>query len=175
MNETEAELAALQQLLDRSAAEARSPMLRNIFRIPKHSLSARQLVKLLHGVRHVALATSGRSGAPRVAPVDGLFFHGKFWISTDRSTARAKDLLRRKELSLTYFEGEDLAIIVHGNAVIFEPGDPEFARIDHDAKPLAGMGAVEASAAFGGSGALWIRVEPRAMFTFARYPEKFAS
>ena len=80
MHETAEELDRLDALLDRSGRQARSKMLRRIFPYPEKSLNARQLSRLLEGTRHVALATSDRRGAPRVAPVDALFFHGRFYF-----------------------------------------------------------------------------------------------
>src|SRR5579863_33106 len=151
----------MQELLDRSAKQAQSPMLRRIFKIPANSLNARQLIRLFDGIRQAALATANVRGEPRVVPIDVILLHGNFHTSTDQSTTRANNLTRRKEISLTYFEGQHLAVIINGTAAVFRPGDGEFDAIDSEVRKHVGMGAEEASKLFGGTGALWIRVEPR--------------
>jgi hypothetical protein len=39
-------------------------------------------------------------------------------------------LKKRPAVSLTYYEGNDLAVIVHGRAVALGPDNPSFAELD---------------------------------------------
>jgi hypothetical protein len=173
MQETADELLDLQALLDRGIQEA-SPMLRKIFRIPEGSLSAGQLTGHLQGFKTLAMATVTAKGEPRVAPVDAILFHGKFHVATDLSTARARHLRKRPAVSLTYYEGDNLAVIVHGIATMIEPGHPQFAAVDVEFTRLVGMSMDEVTRQFDGRGPVVLRVEPRTIYTFAREREKFA-
>src|SRR5437660_2254141 len=107
MFESDAELSQLQALLDRSMTGS-GEHLRSSFKL-EHRLSARQLSLYLQGVVQVSAATVSSRGEPRVAPIDAAFFHGKFHLSTDVGSLRARHLSREPSLSLTYFEGADPA------------------------------------------------------------------
>jgi hypothetical protein len=48
---------------------------------PERRLNARQVVRYLQGIKHVAFATVNERGEPRVAPLDGVFIHGRFTVS----------------------------------------------------------------------------------------------
>ncbi|HEX5939349.1 MAG TPA: pyridoxamine 5'-phosphate oxidase family protein, partial [Dehalococcoidia bacterium] len=75
MYETEAELEALQALIDssyeRAGAHAKSII------TPERMLSARQVARLAGDKQvHLAMATVSSKGEPRVSPIDGLLLHG---------------------------------------------------------------------------------------------------
>ena len=129
MRESPAELEQLQELIDRSI-EGAGPFLRNAFEMPERSLSARQLVERLDGARTVALATTTARGEPRVAPIGALFVHGAFHLPTVAQAARTRHLAARPAASVTYYEGNDLAVIAHGGVVILERSDPAFDELD---------------------------------------------
>ena len=76
MHETPDDLAALQDLLDRSYAGA-GPHLRRII-TPERRLTAEQVSERVTGMCLLALATATRDGRPIVGPVDGIFFRGAF-------------------------------------------------------------------------------------------------
>jgi hypothetical protein len=111
--ESAEDVRLLQEVLDRSIAEARSPMLHHIFRRDR-ALSAEQVVSLFPARRVGVLGTVNAAGEPRVAPVDVLFVRGRFQASTRKSAGRALHLSRNPAASLTYYEGDDLAVIAHG-------------------------------------------------------------
>ncbi|MEA2394131.1 MAG: hypothetical protein QOJ82_2022, partial [Solirubrobacteraceae bacterium] len=117
MRETAADLQRLQALLDDSVARA-SPFLRSSFQMPERSLSAERLAAHLQGSLTVALATVTARGEPRVAPIAALFLRGSFHVPTVAESARARHVAQRPGVSLTYFEGTDLAVIAHGHAAI---------------------------------------------------------
>jgi len=90
MYETEADLAWLQALLDRTLARA-NPHLTSIVS-SERQLTARQVTQYLQGTKHVAFATVNERGQPRVAPLDGVFIRGRFTVSTGGRAARLRDL-----------------------------------------------------------------------------------
>jgi Pyridoxamine 5'-phosphate oxidase len=122
MHETAADLIALADLLDRSYVRA-GEHLRSIF-TPERRIPADELVALLPGVQVLHLATVSRACAPRVAPVDGLFYRGQFWFGSARTSVRFVHLRERPQVSASHTRGEALAIVVHGTAALIEAGDP---------------------------------------------------
>jgi len=151
----------MQDLLDRSAERA-GEHLRSIFR-PEHSLSAEQVTAFFRGKRQIAVATVTARGEPRVAPVDALLIHGRFCFGTHETSARVTHLRKRPGVSLTYFERDDLALIVHGRAELLVFGGPDFAALD--AAFVATYGGTRSREE---EGSVYARVEPSMMFTLAR-------
>jgi hypothetical protein len=164
MRETAADLQRLQALLDDSVARA-SAFLRSSFQMPEHSLSAERLAAHLQGSLTVALATVTARGEPRVAPIAALFLRGAFHVPTVAESARARHVAQRPGVSLTYFEGTDLAVIAHGHAAILDAGHPDFAELDA-AQVACGNQSV---GDWQGEG-VYLRVEAASLFTFARNP-----
>ena len=167
MHETEDDIRQLQELIDASFAAAGSHLL-EIFRPPEHTLSARQLVTCFQGKRSIALATVTAGGEPRVAPVDAILLRGKFHFGTSARAARIRHLRKRPAVSLTYFEGDELAIIVHGKAVLIEYGHSDFRPVDDEFLAIYG-----GTPSMEEEGAVFARVEPNRVFTFAREPERY--
>ena len=114
MHETLADLAGLQEVLDRSYAVA-GPHLRRII-TPERRLSAEQLAERLTGMRLLALATVTADGRPIVGPVDGIFFRGAFHFGSSPDSVRFRHIRARPQVSATHLPGEDLAVTVHGRA-----------------------------------------------------------
>jgi hypothetical protein len=166
MYESAEELIELQELLDRSSSKTGAHM-RSIFKL-EHRLSAPQVSAYLRGVRQVAAATVNSKGEPGVAPVDAVFYHGKFCLSTDRRSLRARHLSRNPALSITYFEGADPVIITRGRAEFVEPSQPEFGLLDREWTSAYGKSILELS-----SGVIFIRLMPTRMFAFSFHPERF--
>jgi hypothetical protein len=133
--ETEAELDALDALLDRSLAGATSH-LRSIIRPGERTLTARQLVDMLSGMCVLAVSTVTASGEPRISAVDGHFLHGCWVFGTERSAAKARHLQARPAVSAAHLRGETLGVFTHGRAEelnpLAGPADPEWDSIlDH--------------------------------------------
>jgi hypothetical protein len=122
MYETPEDLIALNELLDRSHARA-GTHLRSIF-TPERRIAADELVALLPGVQVLNLATVSRACAPRVAPVDGLFYRGRFWFGSAAASVRFVHLRERPQVSASHTRGEELAVIIHGTAALIDAGDP---------------------------------------------------
>ncbi|MDQ2789166.1 MAG: hypothetical protein DLM60_22565 [Pseudonocardiales bacterium] len=95
MHETTADLAALQDLLDRSYAAAGPHLLRII--TPQRRLSADQVADRLTGMRLLALATVTADGRPIVGPVDGIFFRGAFHFGSTPDSVRFRHIKNRPE------------------------------------------------------------------------------
>jgi nitroimidazol reductase NimA-like FMN-containing flavoprotein (pyridoxamine 5'-phosphate oxidase superfamily) len=168
MFETNAELERMDELMRRSIERA-SAFLRSSFEMPEHSLSARQLAGHLQGSLTVALATVTARGEPRVAPINAVFVGGRFHVPTLAEAARARHLSRRPAASLTYYEGNDLAVIVHGQVQFIAADDPGFAAIDA-AQVQSGR---ESPSEWGGH-PVYLRLEPETLYTYARHPERIA-
>jgi hypothetical protein len=169
VNETAADLQALQALLDRSI-EGAGPFLRSSFEMPEHSLSARRLAGHLQGSLTVALATTTARGEPRVAPISALFVRGAFCVPSVAQAARTRHLVQRPAASLTYFEGTDLAVIAHGHVVLVPDGEPDFDELDA-LQVAAGM---QSPREWSGDG-VYLRLEAATLFTYAREPARYGA
>ena len=114
MHETPADLERLQDLLDRSYAQAGAHLRRII--TPQRRLDGRQVAERLTGMCLLALATSTADGRPIVGPVDGIFFRGAFHFGSSPDSVRARHIAARPHVSATHLPGEQLAVTVHGRA-----------------------------------------------------------
>jgi hypothetical protein len=138
MHETPLDLLELTELLDCSYAQA-GEHLRSIF-TPERRIPADELVALMPGVQVLNLATVSRACAPRVAPVDGLFYRGRFWFGSAAASARFTHLRERPQVSASHTRGEELAVIVHGTAALIETGDPANAGFADYYRDVYGFG-----------------------------------
>ena len=164
MHETAADLEQLQALLDRSI-EGAGPFLRSSFQMPEHSLSAAQLAGHLQGALTVALATATARGEPRVAPISALFVRATFCVPSVAQAARTRHLAQRPAASLTYFEGNDVAVIAHGHVAVVPAAAPAFDEIDA-LQMAAGM---QSPREWSGDG-VYLRLQAATLFTYARDP-----
>jgi hypothetical protein len=168
VHETPADLAALQDLLDRSYAIAGPHLLRII--TPERRLSAAQVADRLTGMRLLALATVTADGHPIVGPVDGIFFRGAFHFGSSPDSVRFRHIRNRPQVSATHLPGEDLAVTVHGRAVpidIHSDAAAEFRKtLLKVYVPRYGPEWEE----FLDSGPVYARVEADRMFTFHMHP-----
>jgi hypothetical protein len=151
----------------RASIERAGPFLRSSFEMPEHSLTAAQLTRYLQGVKPVAVATVTASGEPRVAPIGALLYRGHMYIPTTMQAARVRHVRRQSAISMTLFEGIDFAVIVHGNAVVLGEGEPEFETLIDIQRNGQGETVRD-----WGDGA-FIRIDASAIYTYARYPERF--
>lgn len=115
MHETRADLAAMQELLDRSYALAGPHLLR--ITTPERRLDAEQVVDRLKGMCLLALATVTADGRPIVGAVDGIFFRGAVHFGSSPDSVRFRNIDVRPQVSATHLPGEELAVTVHGRAV----------------------------------------------------------
>jgi general stress protein 26 len=130
MFETIDELAALQRLLDASHASS-TAHLRSIINDDR-TLSARDLVALLTGMKVVSVATVTSRGEPRISAMDGHFLHGTWTFSTSGSAAKARHMGARPSVSVAHVDNEELAVFSHGRVERMLPSDPDWTEtIDH--------------------------------------------
>jgi hypothetical protein len=169
VRETQQELAALQSLIDRSHA-ATKPHMRGITHPEKFALSAEQVVRLLDGMRTVAVAAPSPKGDPLVAPMDGWFLHGKFYFSSGGDSIRIRGLQKRPRASIAYFEGERFLINAHGNALLMFKGHEEVGEIDEIFREHYGGSAFDWS-----DDGVYVRLDADRFFTYSRTPKDFPS
>jgi hypothetical protein len=170
--ESEAELDALDALLERSLAGATSH-LKSIIRPGESTLTARQLVEVLSGMCVLTVSTVTANGEPRVSAVDGHFLHGCWVFGTDRSAAKARHLHARPAVSAAHLRGETLGVFTHGTAEelnpLAGPADPQWDAIlghltNHYGESPLGWGDVVA-----------YRLRPRWMAAYAAHPGELLS
>jgi nitroimidazol reductase NimA-like FMN-containing flavoprotein (pyridoxamine 5'-phosphate oxidase superfamily) len=127
MHETPEDLAALQELLDRSYAAA-GAHLRSIT-TPERRVAAAELCERLTGMVLLVLATVTADGRPIVGPVDGIFHRGSFHFGTSPDAVRARHIRARPQVSATHLPREEFAVTVHGRAVPVDVRAPEGAGL----------------------------------------------
>ncbi len=161
MHESEADLDALQSLLDRSYAGAGEHLLS--IHTPERRLDARGLVKVLQGMCVLALATVSADGRPFVGPVDGIFYRGSFHFGSAPDSLRFRHIRARPQVSATHLRGEELAVTVHGRAVELDTSSGPFRQTLLELYvPRYGPGWER----FLDSGPLYARVQAERMFAF---------
>jgi hypothetical protein len=164
MRESREDLAALQDLLDRSFAAA-GEHLRSII-TPERRLTAEQVAERLTGMRLLALATVTADGRPIVGPVDGIFLRGAFHFGSSPDSVRFRHIRARPQVSATHLPGEVLAVTVHGPAVPVDitPGSGSELREALLEVYTPRYGSEWES--FLDSGPVYARIEAERMFTF---------
>jgi uncharacterized pyridoxamine 5'-phosphate oxidase family protein len=166
MHETPDDIAALQQLIDRSYASAGPHMLR--IHDPERRLSAEQLSERLTGMCLLTLATVTADGRPIAGPVDGIFYRGAFHFGSAPDSVRFRHIRKRPQVSAVHLPGEELAVSVHGRAVLVDvsaPENQEFRQTVLDIYvPRYGP---EWERDIMDAGASYARIEAERMFTFA--------
>jgi nitroimidazol reductase NimA-like FMN-containing flavoprotein (pyridoxamine 5'-phosphate oxidase superfamily) len=114
MHETESDLVALQATLDETYRLA-GEHLRSIH-TPERRMNASQVCDHLRGVCVLNLATVSQGCAPFVAPVDGLFYRGRFWFGSAPNSLRFRHIRKNPQVSAAYTLGEKVSMILHGLA-----------------------------------------------------------
>lgn len=160
------ELDELQAMFDAHLAAA-NPHMTAIVK-PERRLTARQVAAYLTGVKHVAFATVTASGAPRVSPLDTLFVHGRFTLSTGAESTRARHLRRNPACSAVYLEGDRIAVVANGTVEWITPDHSE-----HDEIHRTWVGAYESDPYSWGNGVVLFRIQPSSMWAYAFHPEEF--
>jgi hypothetical protein len=121
MKETTAELAALQDLLDRSFAQA-SPHLTSIMTEPRR-LSAERLVAEFPAPAVLNIAVVTARGEPRISAVDGHFLHGHWYFTTSAESPKARQLRARPAISASFTPRDGFGMFCYGRAVELAPGN----------------------------------------------------
>jgi len=130
MYETPDEMAALQELLDRSHAGA-TDHLRDIINAERR-LTARDLVALLTGMKVISVATVTAQGHPRISAMDGHFLHASWSFSTSGTAAKARHMHVRPDVSVAHVDHEELAVFSHGRVEEMQEQDADWTEtLDH--------------------------------------------
>ena len=165
MHETPDDLAALQELLDRSFALAGPHLLR--IATPERRLNAEQVAARLTGMRLLALATVTADGRPIVGPVDGIFLHGAFHFGSSPDSVRFRHIAARPHVSATHLPGEELAVTVHGRAVPVDIRSDEGAELRRTLLEIyVPRYGPQWETEFLDSGPVYARIDAERMFTF---------
>jgi hypothetical protein len=115
VHETPEDLEELRAVLERSYASAGEHLLS--IHSDRWRLGAEQIVERLTGMVILSLATVSSKGQPVIAPVDGMFYRGRFWFGSSPASVRATHIKRNPNVSAGHIEGEQLAVIAHGTAL----------------------------------------------------------
>jgi nitroimidazol reductase NimA-like FMN-containing flavoprotein (pyridoxamine 5'-phosphate oxidase superfamily) len=169
MHETPEDLAALQDLLDRSHA-AGGPHLRSIIS-PEWRLGAAELVERLQGMRLLVVATVTADGRPLTGPLDGIFYRGAFHFGSSPESVKLRHLRARPQVSATHLPGEDLCVTVHGTAVPVDVADPRHAGFRQTLLDIYAPRFGPDWEGFLDSGSRYVRIQADKMFTLRMPPE----
>lgn len=164
MFETDEEIAELQQLFDRTLRVA-NPHMRSIV-TPDRRLTAQQVATYLQGTKHVAFATVDE-GEPRASPLDSLFIHGRFTMSTGLRASKVRHLRADPACSAVHMDGDRIAVVANGRAEWIERDHP-----DHDVI----HGAWErhyGSSPYTWGDVIFFRLNPVRMWAYAFDPSHF--
>jgi Pyridoxamine 5'-phosphate oxidase len=164
MHETPADLAALDELLDRSYASAGSHLLR--IHTPERRMTAEQIAQRLTGMRLLALATVTTDGRPIVGPVDGIFLRGAFHFGSSPDSVRFRHIGARPQVSATHLPGEELAVTVHGRAIPVDVGADAGSELRKALLDVYVPRYGPQWEDFLDSGPVYARIEPERMFAF---------
>jgi hypothetical protein len=169
LDETQADLDALQQLLDRSYAAAGAHLLR--IHTPERRLSAGQVAERLTGMCLLSLATVTSDCRPIGGPVDGVFHRGAFHFGSAPDSMRFRHIAARPQVSATHLPGEELAITVHGRAVPVDIASPEAAGFRQALLDIyVPRYGPQWEAEFLDTGPVYARIDADRMFTFSMPP-----
>jgi uncharacterized pyridoxamine 5'-phosphate oxidase family protein len=164
VHETPDDIAALQDVLDRSYAAAGPHTLR--IHTPERRLSAQEVAERLRGMRLLALATVTAEGRPIVGPVDGIFYRGAFHFGSAPDSVRFRHIAKRPQVSATHLPGEELAVTVHGRAVLVDMASADNAAFRQALLDIYVPRYGEKWAEMLDGGALYARIDADRMFTF---------
>ena len=173
MHETPDDLAALQEIIDRSYAHAGPHLLR--ISTPERRLNAEQIAQRLTGMRLLALATVTADGRPIVGPVDGIFFRGAFHFGSAPDSVRFRHIRARPQVSATHLPGEELAVTVHGRAVPVDVRGAEGAGLRQALLDIYVPRYGAQWEEFLDSGPVYARIDAERMFTFHMEPDHAGS
>jgi hypothetical protein len=136
---------------------------------PERRLTARQVTTYLVGTKHVAFATVNASGEPRVSPLDSLFIHGRFTLSTGGAATKLRHLRRNPACSAVHMDGDRIAVAASGS-VEWIGRDHH----DHDEIHRTWSQTYESDPYSWGDRIVFFRIKPASMWAYAFHPEEFA-
>lgn len=166
MFETEAELAEIQAMFESHLAHA-NPHMTGIVTLERRP-TARQVARYLVGTKHVAFATVTSKGEPRVSPLDMLFIHGRFTLSTGGGTTKVRHLRANPACSAVHVDGDRIAVVANGTVEWIPREHP-----DHDEIHRVWSETYESDPYSWGDGVVFFRIQPSSMWAHAFHPGEF--
>ena len=166
MDETDGELAELQAMFDAHLAHANKHMLRIV--TPDRRPTARQVARYLTGTKHVAFATVNAMGEPRVSPLDMLFIHGRFTLSTGGGATKVQHLRANPACSAVHVDGDRIAVVVNGTVEWIPRDHP-----DHDDIHRVWSETYESDPYSWSDDVVIFRIRPSSMWAYAFHLEEF--
>ena len=168
MHESPADVASLQQLLDRSYEKAGAHVLR--IHTPERRPTAEEMVARLSGMCLLVLTTVTADGRPIGGAVDGIFYRGAFHFGSSPDSLRFRHIRARPHVSATHLPGEEFAVTVHGRAVPIDIRAEENLGFRQTLLDVYVPRYGPEWERFLDSGPLYARIEPERMFAFALPP-----
>lgn len=160
MHESPEEVAELQALLDRSYAAAGEHLLS--IHTDNWKLDAQGVIDRLTGMCVLTLATVNSKGEPIAGPVDGMFYRGRFWCGSAPTSLRARHIRANPAVSVTHTVGEELAVTVHGKALVVDRAGERAPGFRDYLNEIYGGQAMEWT-----DDVVYWEIEPRKMFALA--------
>lgn len=109
-------MAHIQQLLDESAGKAQ-PALKSLFGQPERAMTAGEFREYFHSIRLFAMATTGDTGGPHIAPVHVQLTDGdEFEMTIQEESLRWKDIQRDPRVAFTGWADGGKTVILYGVA-----------------------------------------------------------
>jgi hypothetical protein len=165
VHESDADLAALQELIDRSYAAAGEHLLS--IHTADRRLGAELVARRLSGVCLLALATVTADARPIAGPVDGVFYRGAFHFGSAPDSLRFRHIRARPQVSATHVPRESFAVTVHGRAVPVDIRSVEGAGFRETLLEVYVPRYGEEWVEFLDSGPLYARIDAERMFAFS--------
>ena len=162
MHETAEDMDELRNVLVRSYASAGEHLLS--IHGDRWRMGAEQIVERLQGMVILSLATVSPSGQPVLAPVDGMFYRGRFWFGSAPNSVRARHIRRNPKVSAGHIKGEELAVTVVGTALEVDKGAERSLGFRDYAISIYGEASIDH---FWKGDAVYWELEPRKMFALA--------
>jgi len=163
--ETDAELEAMQRLFDETLARA-NPHMASIVSSDRR-LTARQVATYLQGTKHVAFSTVTPEGEPRVSPLDALFIHGRFTMSTGQRATKIRHLRANPYCAAAHMDGDRIAVVANGRVEWITREHPDHAGIHRAWTDTYG------SDPYTWGDVVFFRLNPATMWAYASRPEEF--
>jgi uncharacterized pyridoxamine 5'-phosphate oxidase family protein len=163
--ETDEEILELQRLFDETMMSA-SPLMRNVVN-PRQRLSAHQVAAYLQGTKRVAFVAVGPEREPHLSPLDALFIHGRFTMSTDARADKVRHLRSNPHCSAVHMDADRIAVVASG-LVEWMPRDHPDHEVIHRT-----WTEVYQSDPYSWGDIVFFRIQPTLMWAYAFHPEEF--
>ena len=133
---------------------------------PERRLRATEVCSRLTGMSLLALATVTADGRPLVGPVDGVSIGVPLHFGSSPGSLRFRHIQLRPHVSATHLPGEDIAVTVHGRAVLVDIRSTEHADFRRTLLETYVPRYGPEWETFPDSGPVYARIQADRLFTF---------